>query len=101
MIVGSHSLDPKRILSSHYELHSNINGNIIYAFGIQYLVGNQLETKIQFGTLEDCIKWNKKIDKVIGKAILEDAIGTSNDIDEDIDDDAEQMHEKIGFRTNV
>ncbi len=103
MIIGIYCLDPKHIVSSSYELHSKVGGNLIYIFGIQYLLGNNLDSKTQFCTEEECIKWTKQLNKYVGKSELVEAIASkmvSEEEEEDEDDDDDLMSQKrtIGFK---
>lgn len=100
MIVGSYTIDPKRIVSADYELRYIANAVPIYEFSIRYLIANQLDNMTQLGTLEDCIKWSKQVNKYIGKDALLDAISTRElDQEEDIEDEdaPEGKRRPIGF----
>jgi hypothetical protein len=95
MIIGSYSLDPRRIVTANYTV---AKGNL-YLFKIGYVIGSELMDITQIGRKKECIEWLELANTVIGKGPLIDAISNHNlddEIDDD-DDDTPTAKRKIGF----
>jgi len=96
MIIGTHALDPRRILTANFE---NAKYNL-YIFKIGYVVGSEVIQITQLGKKKDCEEWLELVNTIIGKGPLIDAI-SSKEIDDDDnnidDDDIPTMKKRIGF----
>jgi len=68
MIIGQHSVNPKRIITASY---SPAQGEY-NLFKIGYRVGGEIIDLSQLGTEKDCKKWLRQIDRVINYQIMND-----------------------------
>ena len=94
MIIGAHSIDQRRVVSATYIMVCPDT----YVFKIGYVLGETVAELDQFGSKEECIKWLKKIDTIMGKSELIDAISDKHLEEEEDDDDEECKSRQIGFR---
>ena len=92
MLIGSHSVDPRRVLGANYQI---VDKSGMHVFKIIYLVGNEALELTQFGTLTKCVKWLKEANTIIGLGPLADAI-SDRVLEEEEDDDDEEC--RIGFK---
>jgi len=93
MIIGSYSLDPRRILTANYTV---AKGNL-YLFKIGYVIGSEIVDIAQMGSKKECIQWLELADTVIGKGPLIDAISSHYLNDEIEDEDVPTATRQIGF----
>lgn len=84
MIIGQHSVNPKRIITASYSPAQGLYS----LFKIGYRVGGEIIDLSQLGTEKDCKKWLRQVDKVIKYQIM-------NDINEK--EDSEAVSSPIGF----
>lgn len=68
MIIGQHSVNPKRIITASY---SPAQGTY-NLFKISYRIGGEIVDLSQLGTEQDCKKWLRQVDKVIKYQIMND-----------------------------
>lgn len=68
MIIGQHSVNPKRVITASY---SPAQGDY-NLFKIGYRVGNDLVDLSQLGTKKECERWLRQVDKVIKYQIMND-----------------------------
>lgn len=74
MIIGSHSLNPKRILAASYSPASED----AYILKIGYQIGNELVEMSQIASKKDCSKYLRKIDKIINQHYVSDIVAESS-----------------------